>query len=1138
MNSLLSWLNSAGWNTLVEALLHSLWQGAILCGMLALLLQKAKTPTVRYWACITALGLMGLGVLITWNILYLPSELSSTAQPKLKYGSEGYTHAERSQSPDGATTKQAHLPYPSGGSGESRLTALSEKHAGIEATAHGLRTFAWQVWAASIWIAGALAALLRVTLNLHAANRIRNAAEPVGSATILRWVEDARKNLGLKQPIRVMVSQQIESPVVLGAVWPVLLFPAWIVTGQPMSHLHAVIAHELAHIRRYDHWVNLAQMLLESLLFFNPFVWIVSRQARLEREACCDARAVSLSGDRAAYAGALAAVAKHLQVIGANPVALGFGDRRHPSHLLERIKRLLAPSYQPPMRLRLFGVLLTLLTSLGVLGALYLTSRGAVVLAATILTPKERIERLAKIHQEYAAQPQVVRGEKIRLAGVVRTEDGVPVSDDVAAYLMVQSQQGSHTYMASMRTRNGKFEDTVSAGVVTLCAQFPGYAPSFLGPLTTTNGVLDNLNLLLKRGSRIRLVLTTPDGEPVPNALVRATFLHRAKMSSQPTTYTSDNAGQVVLENCATDAELSISYSADGYQEGKQTFSLLTTNTLVMALAPARIVSGRIRSSITGEPIPGAALTVVCEQLGGNMACDMTDDKTPTTVTDARGEFKLSQLRNSTRYLIRVDAPGHAPGWLTNVTDDSPTLEKELGPELVLTGKILGSLESLTNSAGVLQVEYRLQAPNEAFSTVKSAPLEVRPDGAHFRITNLWSGRTLIVAGERSFPVDIGQRSTNVVIDLSQGGGERSEREVVFRFNVEPGLPAPTGHLMVRALKHQPEEHYPMPASLPIEDGAARIKVEAPGKVMIEPYGLVGYCPLRGKNFSEWAVPAGQGPYEIRIDVAPAGAIYGEIPEDGTGASLSVVVETHPPLDRLAFQVPHLNNYLANQRPTRFNITPLPLGGVYRVVLNRGDYYVLSDSIQIDETQPSYELKWELPEGHRVSGQVLLPSGKPAVNVSVRFAYQTPFNHGFERSSLITDVEGKFTVENVNPDIEGHYKIIVFGTGDFQTLEETVDVRKPLVLRLKTGLKLSGVLLDAKTRKPVPNAKVQQIPPDRNYERSQSTTDDRGRFVFEHIERRDYMFYVDGLRVAIAGDEIQVNPGKTNHVVLLASPNP
>ena len=73
--------------------------------------------------------------------------------------------------------------------------------------------------------------------------------------------------------------------------------------------IEAIIAHELAHIRRWDLWVNLVQRIIETLLFYHPAVWWLSSRIRLEREMCCDEIAAKCF-DRELYARSLESVAK------------------------------------------------------------------------------------------------------------------------------------------------------------------------------------------------------------------------------------------------------------------------------------------------------------------------------------------------------------------------------------------------------------------------------------------------------------------------------------------------------------------------------------------------------------------------------------------------------------------------------------------------------------------------------------------------------------------------------------------------------------------------------------------------------------------------------------------------------------
>ena len=71
------------------------------------------------------------------------------------------------------------------------------------------------------------------------------------------------------------------------------------------EQLEAVLAHELAHVRRADYLWNLIQTMAETLLFFHPAVWWLGRRLREQRELCCDDVAVQSCADPLVYATAL-----------------------------------------------------------------------------------------------------------------------------------------------------------------------------------------------------------------------------------------------------------------------------------------------------------------------------------------------------------------------------------------------------------------------------------------------------------------------------------------------------------------------------------------------------------------------------------------------------------------------------------------------------------------------------------------------------------------------------------------------------------------------------------------------------------------------------------------------------------------
>ena len=93
------------------------------------------------------------------------------------------------------------------------------------------------------------------------------------------------------------ISALVEVPTVIGSLRPVVLLPVSALAGMSPSQLDAILAHELAHIRRHDYLVNLLQTLVETLLFYHPAVWWLSRRIRIERENCCDDLGGGVCGD-------------------------------------------------------------------------------------------------------------------------------------------------------------------------------------------------------------------------------------------------------------------------------------------------------------------------------------------------------------------------------------------------------------------------------------------------------------------------------------------------------------------------------------------------------------------------------------------------------------------------------------------------------------------------------------------------------------------------------------------------------------------------------------------------------------------------------------------------------------------------
>src|SRR5205085_11492852 len=116
------------------------------------------------------------------------------------------------------------------------------------------------------------------------------------------------RRLRVSRPVRLCASALVEVPTVVGWLRPVVLLPVCALTALSAPQLEALIAHELAHIRRHDYLCNLLQTIIETLLFYHPAVWWLSKRVRIEREHCCDDAAVAATGDVLVYARALTAL--------------------------------------------------------------------------------------------------------------------------------------------------------------------------------------------------------------------------------------------------------------------------------------------------------------------------------------------------------------------------------------------------------------------------------------------------------------------------------------------------------------------------------------------------------------------------------------------------------------------------------------------------------------------------------------------------------------------------------------------------------------------------------------------------------------------------------------------------------------
>ncbi|MEP7041767.1 MAG: TonB family protein [Dokdonella sp.] len=189
-------------------------------------------------------------------------------------------------------------------------------------------------WLVLLWGAGVLAMSGRVMWQWRTLMSLAQRWAQ-SSAELDEIVLSLKKRFGILQRVRVLVSERVDTPMLVGWLRPVVLLPAAVALGFPRQQIELILAHELCHLRRHDHLVNFAQVLVETLFFYHPVVHWISREVRNERELCCDRLVLgSAVGAPRDYAHALASLEELRQTSGGLALAATGGE------LLERVRRI------------------------------------------------------------------------------------------------------------------------------------------------------------------------------------------------------------------------------------------------------------------------------------------------------------------------------------------------------------------------------------------------------------------------------------------------------------------------------------------------------------------------------------------------------------------------------------------------------------------------------------------------------------------------------------------------------------------------------------------------------------------------------------------------------------------------------
>lgn len=342
MNLLVDWIPDYLLSALGWTLVHSIWQMILVAGLLwlGLKLFKSKGPAFTYNLSLGAMLLTVLLVTVTFVHQVQNQTTQATLIANFQPGFQASNPALGVETP----VYQAII---------SRTTNLIESNIPL---------------LVNFWFFGAILFMFRLAANLAAIRNLRQASHPVVDFELEKSFYRLLGKLNLPSDIQFRIGKQGTLPMTFGFLKPIVLIPSALILHLSPQQLEAILAHELAHVKRNDYLINLIQSSLEVLFFYHPCFWWMSQTIKELRENAADDLVVKSGVAPDTLAFALAEVlnfAKQPQT----ELALAAAKKRNPT--LQRIKRILGHPAQtyPQNPIISIPMILTLMISLGLVAS-------------------------------------------------------------------------------------------------------------------------------------------------------------------------------------------------------------------------------------------------------------------------------------------------------------------------------------------------------------------------------------------------------------------------------------------------------------------------------------------------------------------------------------------------------------------------------------------------------------------------------------------------------------------------------------------------------------------------------------------------------------------------------------------------
>jgi beta-lactamase regulating signal transducer with metallopeptidase domain len=168
----------------------------------------------------------------------------------------------------------------------------------------------WAVYLFAAWAVIAGWALVRVGQGLRHLHVLRESCVPVNVEGLDLRIQQTLARSQAGRNVAFCASGLVHVPTAIGLLKPAVIVPKWVLEELSANELNQILLHELAHLRRWDDWTNLAQKIVKALFFFHPAVWWIEKKVSLEREMACDDAVLAETESPRAYAECLAHLAE------------------------------------------------------------------------------------------------------------------------------------------------------------------------------------------------------------------------------------------------------------------------------------------------------------------------------------------------------------------------------------------------------------------------------------------------------------------------------------------------------------------------------------------------------------------------------------------------------------------------------------------------------------------------------------------------------------------------------------------------------------------------------------------------------------------------------------------------------------